>query len=185
MVGQPFLDVDDSFGERCGLGSAQQVPVLFHRSTAPSRVDHDRASVAADRQRSDGGLRPTASIGAEPGMGMQCAAARGDIGRRRDAKPGGLDDPLTRMVDVSLPGIHDTAGEKEDIVTAWLSASFVGTGDHGAAPGAWAQAAGGPRRQAACSRTGADAGGRAHRRPASGDERRVRRPQRGIHGSIR
>lgn len=118
MVGQPFLDVDDSFGERCGLGSAQQVPVLFHRSTAPSRVDHDRASVAADRQRSDGGLRPTASIGAEPGMGMQCAAARGDIGRRRDAKPGGLDDPLTRMVDVSLPGIHDTAGEKEDIVTA-------------------------------------------------------------------
>jgi len=116
MVGEPFLDVDDSVGERLGLRSAQQMSVLLHRSTAAGRVDHDRALVAVDGQRGDRRLSPAAGIRAEPGMGVQGTAAGCDVARRGDAEPGGLHHSLTGMMDVALPGIHDAAGEQIDIV---------------------------------------------------------------------
>lgn len=112
--GQPFVDVEDAPGEGFGFRCCQQVAVFLHGGAASGGVDEDRTVVV--RQCGDGLFGPLACAVAKSRMAVECATARGEVGGWGHPVAGCFKDTLGGVVDLSLPGVHDTAGEQVHVV---------------------------------------------------------------------
>lgn len=101
MFGQELLCVEDLVRR-----------MLFEVCTTPSGIDDDwnaRVKSGVDV------LGESFAAGSETGVGMKGSATPGGITGWCDTKTGGFKYPLSCKVDITLPGIHDAAGEEIDI----------------------------------------------------------------------
>ena len=116
---EPFVNVAHPGAEGLGFRCAEQVAVLLHGGAAAGRVDEDRSIVGGERR--DRRFRSLSGGIAESGVGVEGAAARRKIARRGDTDAGGFEHPLAGIVDVALPGVHDTAREEVDVVAGGVA----------------------------------------------------------------
>jgi hypothetical protein len=53
-------------------------------------------------------------------MGMECSTAWRSIAGRTYSESGSLQDMLPSFVHVTLPSVHDTTGEEENVIARWI-----------------------------------------------------------------
>ena len=86
--------------------------MLFEVRAAPSGIDDHRDTWV---ESGVDVLGESFAVNSEAGVGMKGTATPGGITGWCDTKAGGFKHPLSCKVDITLPGIHNAAGEEVHI----------------------------------------------------------------------